>query len=743
MTIRYNSQYQATLRIDNVQFFSQLRLFWVNKTINYSLLILVTLLGVVIPSWYYPIDAYIIPLILGVIAAALAESDDNFTGRLKSIVLTLACFAIASFSIELLFETPILFAAGLFASTFGFIMLGAIGPRYASIAFGSLLIAIYTMLGAHESTNIWLQPIMLLSGAAWYFFMSIVWSALWPMQPVQQSLATVFLQLANYLESRSQLFHPVTNLEPQPFRIKEATLNAATVTALNLCKATLLSRSKRGHVDGASDRFLNIYFLAQDIHERVSSSHYRYQELAEHFGRSDVLFRFKHLLETQAQACRNIAQAIRLGKEYQHSEDSVVALDELMSSLTHLQEQNNPQWKSLLNQLNYLFNNLATVEKQLSNISNPDASALEEDVLDDTEAHTLNAMWLRITSNLNKDSMLFRHAIRMSIALTAGYGIIQAFGIERGYWILLTTLFVCQPNYSATRQKLVARVLGTIAGLLIGVPLLTFFPSQESQLVFIVVSGVAFFAFRLANYGYATGFITVLVLFCFHQLGEGYAVVLPRLADTIIGCALAVVAVALILPDWQSKRLHTVMADTIQANRSYLAQIIGQYRIGKKDSLTYRIARRSAHNHDANLTNAISSMLAEPGRYRSAVDESFRFLTLSHALLSYISALGAHRTRINDEDTHKLVLDAHRVIHHHLDILFNQLNDHCDTCDTSDIDDPAMEARLAEWREEDDNSVKMVLQQLYLIYRMLPELHSLASKFAVRVNQSDTIDKKH
>ena len=331
----------------------------------------------------------------------------------------------------------------------------------------------------------------------------------------------------------------------------------------------------------------------------------------------------------------------------------------------------------------------------------------------------------------------------MSIALTAGYGIIQAFGIERGYWILLTTLFVCQPNYSATRQKLVARVLGTIAGLLIGVPLLTFFPSQESQLVFIVVSGVAFFAFRLANYGYATGFITVLVLFCFHQLGEGYAVVLPRLADTIIGCALAVVAVALILPDWQSKRLHTVMADTIQANRSYLAQIIGQYRIGKKDSLTYRIARRSAHNHDANLTNAISSMLAEPGRYRSAVDESFRFLTLSHALLSYISALGAHRTRINDEDTHKLVLDAHRVIHHHLDILFNQLNDHCDTCDTSDIDDPAMEARLAEWREEDDNSVKMVLQQLYLIYRMLPELHSLASKFAVRVNQSDTIDKKH
>ena len=135
----------------------------------------------------------------------------------------------------------------------------------------------------------------------------------------------------------------------------------------------------------------------------------------------------------------------------------------------------------LLAQLGYLFNNLATVEKQLSNVSNPDVSKPEEDVLDDTEAHTLKTMWLRIKANLNRDSLLFRHAVRMSIALTLGYGILQGLGLERGYWILLTTLFVCQPNYAATRQKLTSRIIGTLAGLLIGVPLLTFFPSQESQ----------------------------------------------------------------------------------------------------------------------------------------------------------------------------------------------------------------------------------------------------------------------
>lgn len=713
---------------------NRLKLYWANKTLNYCALILVTLLAVVIPCWHYNLNTWVTPLILGVIAAALSERDDSFSGRLKAIALTFVCFAIASFSIEILFNHPLWFTLGLFVSTFGFIMLGALGTRYASIAFASLLLAVYTMLGADQSTNIWFQPLLLLSGAAGYFVLSMVWYVVWPMQPVQQSLASVFQQMANYLDAKAQLFYPTSQFTPQPFRINEANLNAATVNALNQAKAIFLTRAKRGHVDSASDRFLSIYFLAQDIHERVSSTHYRYQELGDHFGRSDILFRFKYLLETQAKACREIAECVRLGQPYEHSGDSVLALDELQLSLDHLKQQNRPEWRSLLAQLGYLFTNLVTVEKQLNNISNPDANKLEENVLEDNEPHTLKTMWMQLRANFHPDSLLFRHALRMSVALTLGYLILQGLGLGRGYWILLTTLFVCQPNYAATRQKITSRIIGTVIGLLIGVMLLTLFPSQESQLAFIVASGVMFFAFRLANYGFATGFITVLVLFCFNQLGQGYAVVIPRLTDTLIGCALAVGAVAFILPDWHAKRLYKVMAEAIEANKRYLDQIIGQYRVGKNDNLSYRIARRNAHNQDAALAAAVNNMLAEPGRYRSASVESFRFLTLNHALLSYISALGAHRTRI-DDSVHKLVLDSHRIIHQHLDVLYQQLFEHCEQCDISKIDDAGLEQKLAEWRDEDEGNARLVLQQLHLIYRMLPELHSLADKFAVRVER--------
>ncbi|URU62230.1 YccS/YhfK family membrane protein (plasmid) [Escherichia coli] len=45
----------------------------------------------------------------------------------------------------MLFPWPWLFAIGLTLSTSGFILLGGLGQRYATIAFGALLIAIYTM----------------------------------------------------------------------------------------------------------------------------------------------------------------------------------------------------------------------------------------------------------------------------------------------------------------------------------------------------------------------------------------------------------------------------------------------------------------------------------------------------------------------------------------------------------------------------------------------------------------------
>ncbi|MGB2078274.1 MAG: YccS family putative transporter [Vibrio sp.] len=782
---------------------------WADKTINYSIRILIAFLGVVLPCWYHDNLTAVTPLILGVIACALTETDEGFLGRIKALILTFICFAIASFSIEILFPYPWLFAIGLFSSTFGFIMLGAIGPRYATIAFGSILIAIYTMIGVHTSESIWQLPLLLLTGAAWYAFIAIIWQIIWPMQPIAQRLSSVFEHISRYMEAKSELFHPVSNLRPQPFRIQEAQLNANTVGALEEVKQSLMTRSKRGIVSVRADKFLHVYFLAQDIHERVSSTHYRYQDLAQYFQDSDILFRFKYVMQAQAKACQALADAFEQNKPYQQNSRSILALDELQLSMQRIETKlerskaDNSELTHAMTQLGYLFNNLATVERLIANIQQPNQSSMAEPnphlILDsdpslasqaqaqisnhkhnepqseligvsqqdaslpDQGVHSLKQMWQRIKNNLTPDSVLFRHALRLSTTLTLGYGIIQLLDLDLGFWILLTTLFVCQPNFSATRQKLTARVIGTIIGLLVGFLLLTLFPSQLSQVVFLVATGVLFFSFRLHNYGYATAFITVLVVLCFNQMGQGFGVILPRLADTLIGCGLAVLAVRYILPDWQSRRLPQVMSNAIEANQSYLTHVIGQYRAGKRDSMDYRIARRNAHNHNAALSTGISHMLSEPGKYQHAVDESFRFLTLNHALLSYISALGAHRQSINDQQVHQLILQAHRDIHHQLDSLQSYFDikaktqtqapdlshdlsldpkfDCVEVLDDAGQQQKDLEQALAQWRDHDNPLARLVLQQLHLIYKMMPEMHELAQKISQFEHQEMSDEK--
>ncbi|OEE59210.1 TIGR01666 family membrane protein [Enterovibrio norvegicus FF-454] len=711
------------------------REYWANSRINYSVRVFIALVGVALPCWWYGASEAITPLVLGIIASALAETDDNFSGRLSALLTTLFCFAITTFSVEILFDYPLLFALGMVVSTFSFIMLGAIGPRYTSIAFASVLTAIYTMLGAQESPSLWFQPMLLIAGAAWYGLISLVWLLLWPLQPVQQSIALVFNTLSHYLDQKSEMFHPSRSLNPQPLRLRDANENIKVVNALNGAKTALMNRMRRGRVNDNTRQLLKIYFLAQDIHERANSSHYRYQDLAEVFFHSDVMFRLQHLLHLQAKACLEVSHCLTLSRPYRHGEQSVKALDELQESLIYIKAENNPEWNPLLSQLDFLFSNLATVERQLSNISNPDAMLNDEDKeIPDSNAHSFREKCARVWAQLTPKSLLFRHAVRLSLALGVGYGIIQAFDLTRGYWILLTILFVCQVNYSATRSKLTERVSGTLIGLLVGLPLLTLFPDLTGQLVLMVLFGVLFFAFRTTHYAAATAFITLLVLMCFNQLGEGYAVMLPRLGDTLIGCLLSVAAVRFVLPDWQAHRLRGIMKDSVTANRDYLGQIIGQYRIGKRDTMAYRVARRESHNQDAQLTTAISNMLAEPGRYRTAIDESFRFLCLNHAMLSYISTLGAHRMQMDDDSIHELVSKAHRGIHEELDCLITKLAG--DAVETTPCLDDVLGKHLERWREEESTSARMVLQQLHLIHRILPEMHMLTDELAKKALKS-------
>ncbi|MBK5353712.1 TIGR01666 family membrane protein [Pseudomonas sp. TH41] len=713
-------------------FRQSLRRLWALDKFSYSVRVFIALTGTMAVCWYQDEMGLLIPLFLGIIASALAETDDSWQGRLNALAVTLVCFSVAALSVELLFPYPIIFIIALALASFGLTMLGALGERYGAIASATLILSVYTVIGVDqrggEVTDFWHEPVLLVAGAAWYGLLSVVWQALFSNQPVQQSLARLFRELGYYLKLKSSLFEPIRQIDVEARRLELAQQNGRVVAALNAAKEIILHRVGNGRPGSKVSRYLKLYFLAQDIHERASSSHYPYNALAEAFFHSDVLFRCQRLLRQQGKACRALAESIQMRQPFIYDASFAEALGDLHASLEHLRIQSNPAWRGLLRSLRALAANLATLDRLLSDASNPDtlADATDSSLLD-RSPRNLKDVWMRLRTQLTPTSLLFRHALRLPLALSIGYAMVHLIHPSQGYWIVLTTLFVCQPNYGATRRKLGQRIIGTAIGLTAAWALFDLFPNPVVQSCFAIAAGVVFFINRTTRYTLATAAITLMILFCFNQVGDGYGLFLPRLLDTLLGSLIAGLAVFFFLPDWQGRRLNKVLANTLTCNSIYLRQIMQQYAAGKSDDLAYRLARRNAHNADAALSTTLANMLMEPGHFRKEADVGFRFLVLSHTLLSYLSGLGAHRETQLPPDVREHLIDGAGVkLAASIDEIAQGLASKLPIAIQSD-EEEALANALEQMPDEIDEGQRLVQTQLALICRQLGPLRTLAA----------------
>ncbi|VVQ36616.1 Inner membrane protein YccS [Pseudomonas fluorescens] len=718
--------------MSSTPFSQSLRRLWALDKFSYSVRVFIALTGSMALCWYKDEMGLLIPLFLGIIASALAETDDSWQGRLNALAVTLVCFSVAALSVELLFPYPVVFVIALALASFGLTMLGALGERYGAIASATLILSVYTMIGVDQRggavTDFWHEPVLLVAGAAWYGLLSVLWQAMFSNQPVQQSLARLFRELGYYLKLKSSLFEPIRQMDVEARRLELAQQNGRVVAALNAAKEIILHRVGNGRPGSKLSRYLKLYFLAQDIHERASSSHYPYNALADAFFHSDVMFRCQRLLRQQGKACRALAESIQMRQPFIYDASFAEALSDLHASLEHLRIQSNPAWRGLLRSLRALAANLGTLDRLLSDASNPDALADATDSsLLDRSPRNLKDVWIRLRTQLTPTSLLFRHALRLPLALSIGYGMVHLIHPSQGYWIILTTLFVCQPNYGATRRKLGQRIIGTAIGLTVAWALFDLFPNPLVQSCFAIAAGVVFFINRTTRYTLATAAITLMVLFCFNQVGDGYGLFLPRLFDTLLGSLIAGLAVFLFLPDWQGRRLNKVLANTLTCNSIYLRQIMQQYAAGKSDDLAYRLARRNAHNADAALSTTLANMLMEPGHFRKEADVGFRFLVLSHTLLSYLSGLGAHRETQLPPDVREHLIDGAGVrLAASIDEIAQGLASKLPIAIQSD-EEEALANTLEQMPDEIDEGQRLVQTQLALICRQLGPLRTLAA----------------
>ena len=693
-----------------------------NTTFMYNMRMIIAFAGTAFVPYFMGYQLATIPLTLGMVAAGLSDIDDRFSVRIVNLIYTYIGFFITAVSIYLLFPYPVLFAFGLIISCIGLILLGSLGRRYATISYGCLVISVYSMLGVGLFEHWYTQALLLVIGAAWYGLLSTISFLLFPVRQVQDKLAQCYSSLGDFLFAKSNLFDvDMTPKSYQDSMIELSLENGKLVGIFNEMKTALLTRLKGDRGQKDTRRSLQYYFVAQDIHERADSAHIDYQKLAKIFQHSDILFRFQRILSIQAKACKDLSNSILHRETYQHNPRFKHTFANLKLSLEKLRSEQHydPIW---INALFALYQNLKAIDAQLRNVETErhikfDKSKQIENQLKDDDLKGWQDMWIRVKQHLTPESVLFRHAIRVSVVLLIGYIFVQVTQIEYGYWILLTALFVSQPNFNATKRRLRLRIVGTLMGIVLGYAILYFVPSIEGQLLLLISSGVLFFDLRSKQYAQATAFITILALINFNLDGMGFDAALPRMLNTLIGCALAWFGVSFIFPDWKFRRLSRSIERALTAQCNYLAEVTEQYKHGRNNGLKYRVVRRAAHNNDADLASLISTLATEPDFDPTQKTLAFEFLCLNHTLTSYIAALGAHRKKIDDPEVLNLLdlaLD---------DIQGSLLRDEMPDLKTPDLLDHIRQ-RLNQNPEEDQTSL-IVLQQLSLILSILNQLSRL------------------
>lgn len=714
---------------------SRLKQATYNTTFMYNIRMIIAFTGTAFVPYFMGEQLYTIPLTLGVVAAGLSDIDDRFSVRIMNLIYTYIGFFVTAVSIYLLFPYPILFAIGLIVSCIALILLGSLGRRYATISYGCLVISVYSMLGVSLFDGWYMQAGLLVIGAAWYGLISTISFLLFPVRQVQDKLAQCYSSLADFLFAKSNLFD--VDMTPDSYQqsmIELSLENGKLITIFNDMKTALLTRLKGDRGQRDTRRSLQYYFVAQDIHERADSAHIDYQKLSKIFEHSDILFRFQRILSIQAKACKDLSISIQQRKPYHHNKRFKHAFQNLKLSLEKLraEQQYDQVW---VNSLFSLYQNLKAVDSQLRNVEterhmNFDKAKHIENQLKDDDLKGWDDIVIRIKQHLTPESVLFRHAVRVSIVLFIGYIFVQLTNIQYGYWILLTALFVSQPNFNATKRRLHLRIIGTLVGIILGYAILYFIPSVEGQLLLLILSGVLFFELRSKQYAQATAFITILALINFNLDGMGFAAAMPRMIDTLIGCALAWFGVSFIFPDWKFRRLPRTIKRSLQAQCDYLAEVVEQYKHGRNNGLNYRVVRRAAHNTDADVASLISTLATEPDFDPAQKTQAFEFLCLNHTFISYIAALGAHREKIQDQEVLYLLDKALD------DIQGALLRDEVPDLTATNMLQ-AIRQRLSQNSDDDQKSL-IILQQLSLMFSILDQISHLKQNLSHDHDQQAT-----
>ena len=226
---------------------------------------------------------------------------------------------------------------------------------------------------------------------------------------------------------------------------------------------------------------------------------------------------------------------------------------------------------------------------------------------------TQNYSWNTIKINLNTESVIFRHSIRLTLAFLLSFLIGQALDPTYTNWIIVTTMVILRPNYGLTKNRAKSRMAGTILGMVFTLALVYFVKNNVVYGTTAALSLLIGFSFINKNYKIASAGITIsiLLLYVLNE-NDSIEIILNRGLYTFVGVLISLFAMYFIWPVWEKENIKDAIRKALIANLNYLKAVNNLYRTKQEADTAYRLIRKDAFIKNGNLNGAFQRLQEEP-----------------------------------------------------------------------------------------------------------------------------------
>ncbi len=592
-----------------------------------------------------------VSIALGAMCVGLTDNTGPIHHRVNGMVSTILLVFIISLLTGFCIHSHVLLAAWIAIVGFCCAFIGVFGTRAGSVGSAGLLIMV---LSIDERQTIWetIHNALLISGGGlFYLMMSLLIYRLRPYKLIQQALGDALISTGNYMQTRARFYEENVDYDATYKQLLEEQVQVHNKQ--NLVREMLFKTRDIVRESTHTSRILMMIFLdSVDLFERIMTSQQDYKKLHALTDDIDLLPAFRQMILSLAAEAENIGLSLQQGKPSVPNKalaEQLAALDQQFTAKrAAIMNDNNIEafitLRHILESIKDIHHRLQTLNRYTSfdsGLSDEFKRQVEYSKFVSPSEFNLKLL----TNNISIHSNIFRHSIRVSLALLAGFFISHILPFGHGYWVLLTIIVILKPAYSLTKQRNVERLLGTLGGAVIGGALLWFVRDQHVLLLLMICCMVFTYSMLRVKYLPAVVAMTIYILIAFHFLkpGDFTLVLRDRLIDTFVGSAIAFVALIAIPPKWEHEHIQELLMETIRANAAYLKAITKPFLKEPLTNLDYKLTRKEVFVRLANLSDAFQRMLNEPKRQQKKGQLVHQMVVSNHMLASHIATLSSYR----------------------------------------------------------------------------------------------------